>query len=321
MREVHVSRDEVAITNVVRCRPPKDWLEGAPWAYGAISQCVSTQLTEVIHDLRPAAILALGSTAYRTLTAPPKGRYGTLDYARGYVVRGAGCAEEIPVIGTYHPAFIRRGSAHLTPLLQRDLRRAFLLATGKLVRGRHYAYEVGELGAGYVVAPTIDDAWQWLGELDPELPLAFDIETPYSTRSDEDERTSFTDRDIKLFQCTQQRGTGIALPFRDEYIAVVKSILARASHRVGFNCWNFDDQVLLANGIEVGLTDDAMVMFGFMYADLPKNLQTAAQYCGFPMPWKSLGESDLALYGCMDADATLCVFEHMRKVLSGESVS
>jgi hypothetical protein len=158
-------------------------------------------------------------------------------------------------------------------------------------------------------------------QLDPSLPLAFDIETPYSTRSDEDERTSFTDRDIKLFQCTQRRGEGIALPYRDEYVEVVREIIRRSHFKVGFNNWNFDDAVLGANGIDVGVTDDAMVMFGFMYADLPKNLQTAAQYCGFPMPWKSLGESDLALYGCMDADATLCVFTHMKKVLSGESVS
>jgi DNA polymerase len=320
MREVHIGREEVAITNVVRCRPPKDWLEGAPWAYGAVSQCTTNYLTKVIEELNPRAIVALGGTAFRTLVNAPKGKYGTLDYVRGYVHEGAGAATGRLVVPTYHPAFLRRGASHLTPLLQRDLRRGFLLAGGKLQAGRHYATQLEELGASYLTAPTIDEAWEWARDVDPDLPLAFDIETPMSTRSDEDERTAFTDRDIRLFQCTQTRGTGIALPFREDYTRVIESILDRAKHKVGFNNWNFDDAVLLGNGIDVGVTDDAMVMFGTFWSDLPKNLQAAAQMCGFPMPWKHFGEEDLALYGCMDVDATLCVYEHMKRVLEGEEI-
>ena len=234
---------------------------------------------------------------------------------------GSGAAEGIPVIPTYHPAFLRRGAAHLTPLLQRDLRRGFLLATGKLVEGRHFATQLSDLSLKYQTSPTIDEAWAFAESIDPELPLAFDIETPLSTRSDEDERTSFTDRDIKLFQCTQSRGMGIAIPFRDEFIDVVRRIVATAHTRIGFNNWNFDDPVLAANGIDVGVTEDAMVMFGMFWSDLPKNLQAAAQLCGFLFPWKALGETDLAFYGCADVDATLCVYEHMVKVLEGECVA
>ena len=317
MRECNVGRSEVAITNVIRCRPPRDWLEGAPWQAGAMQHCISHYLTEVIHELRPNALLALGGTAYRALCAAPRGRYGTLDYARGYVVRGGGVAEGIPVIATYHPAFIRRGAAHLTPLLQRDLRRAFLLAVGKLVEGRHFVLDPREAGLAYQTAPSLSEAWAFAESVDPERPLAFDIETPMSTRSDEDERV-FTNRDIKLFQCTQQRGSGIALPFRDEYIAVIKTILEGAWVKFGFNSWNFDDQVLSANGIDVGETDDAMVMFGFAQPDLPKNLQASAQWCGFGFPWKALGETDLEFYGCADVDATLCVYQTLRAQLERE---
>lgn len=320
LRETNVGRAEVAITNIIRCRPPKDWLEGAPWSYSAISNCQTNYLFGVIRDLAPRAILALGGTAMRALTAQPKGKYGTLDYARGYVSRGAGAAEGIPVISTYHPAFLRRGAAHLTPLLQRDLRRAFLLATGKLTDGRHYVLDIGSLGLRYQTNPTIDEAWAFAEQIYPALPLAFDIETPMSTRSDEDERTSFTDRDIKLFQCTQRRGEGIALPFRDEFVNAVRAICARAGSKVGFNNWNFDDPVLAANGIDVGKTDDAMVLYGTYWSDLPKNLQAAAQHCGFPFPWKAMAESDLAWYGCADVDSTLCVYEHMTKLLAGELV-
>ena len=142
-----------------------------------------------------------------------------------------------------------------------------------------------------------------------------------STRSDEDERTSFTDRDVKLFQCTQRRGFGIAIPFRDEYITTIEDIFKRLSSRtkVGFNNWNFDDPVLAANGIDVGKTDDAMVLYSTYWSDLPKNsCRQCAGSCGFPFSWKSLADSDLAFYGCADVDATLCVYEHMVKVLGGE---
>ena len=288
---------------------------------GAISHCIKNFLFKAIEQLKPRAILALGATAMRALTSQPKGKYGTLDYCRGYVSMGQGPAAGVPVIPTYHPAFLRRGAAHLTPLLQRDLRRAFLLATGRLVEGKHWAVDLGRLGLAYQTSPTIEEAWAFAENVDPALPLAFDIETPLSTRSDEDERTSFTDRDIKLFQCTQRRGSGIALPWRDEFRDVVHTILAKVSTRVGFNNWNFDDPVLAANGIDVGITDDAMVLYSTYWSDLPKNLQAAAQMCGFPFSWKALSDSDLAWYGCADVDATLCVYEHMTKVLAGEIVA
>ena len=321
LRECNISRSEIAITNVVRCRPPKDWLAGAPYEWNAISHCTTNFLYRVIEDLKPRAILALGATAMRALTSQPKGKYGQLEIVRGYVAAGVGPAQGIPVIATMHPSWIRRGNAQATPLLQRDLRRAFLLATGRLVEGKHFAIDLGTLGLRYQTSPTIEEAWAFAENVDPELPLAFDIETPLSTRSDEDERTSFTDRDIKLFQCTQRRGSGIALPFRDEYISAIERILFQCSCKVGFNNWNFDDPVLAANGIDVGITDDAMVLYSTYWSDLPKNLQAAAQSCGFPFPWKALSDSDLAFYGCCDVDATLCVYEHMTKVLAGEIVA
>lgn len=317
MREVNVSRAEVAITNLWRCRPPKDWFEG-PWMYGATQHCLREYLIPAIEELRPRAILALGGQAFRALTQTVKGKAGTLDYLRGYVLRGSGAAEGVPVIGTYHPAFIRRGSAHLTPLLQRDLRRAFQVATGRFREGEHYALSPEALGLRYQTAPTLEEAWRFAESVDPALPLAFDIETPLSTRSDEDERTSFTDRDIKLVQFTQYRGDGIALPFRDEYREAIRSIFGAARNRVGFNNWNFDDPVLSANGVDVGATDDAMVMFGVYQPDLPANLQAAAQFCGFPFPWKDRADSDLAWYGVADVDATLCVYQTMTAILERE---
>ena len=320
MRNVLINRSEVAMSNCVACQPPKDWLKGAPWEWKSIGQCTSTNLRQFIETVRPTAILALGETALTQLAERPKGKYGTSDYIRGYVIPGAGIAKGIPIIASYSPKAIRMGSAHLTPLLERDLRRAFLLATGKLVEGKHYALDLSTLNLNYQTAPTIEEAWEYVRTIDPSLPLAFDIETPMSSRSDEDERTSFTDRDIKLFQATQRRGHGIALPYRDEFVEVIKAILAKCPTKIGFNNWNFDDPVFEANGVKFEVTDDAMVMFGHYWSDLPKNLQAAAGMCGFQFPWKHMNESDLAFYGIADVDATLCVYEHMSKILSGEEI-
>lgn len=323
MRECNISRADVAISNIVRCRPPKDWLEGAPWQYSALSNCIKNYLYDVIKSLRPRAILALGGTAFRALTVVPKGKYGTLDYARGYVQRGEGPAAGIPVIATYHPAYLRRGAAHLTPPLQRDLRRAFLLAVGKLREGEHYALDIANLGLKYQTSPTIEEAWEWANSIDPALPLSLDLETPRSTREDEDERvSSFTDRDIVLFQATQRRGEGIAIPYRDEYIEVIRAIMrAKSGPRLGHNWWSFDAEVMRANGFDnPDGFDDTMIMYGFYWSDLPRNLQAAAQQAGFSFPWKHLNEVDQAFYGCADVDGALAVYQYMRRLLESEGM-
>ncbi len=321
MREVNVSRTEVAITNIIRCRPPKDWLIGAPYEYNAISNCIKNYLYSTIEELKPRAILALGGVAMKALTASPKGKYGTLDHLRGYVQMGQGPAAGIPVIATYHPAFIRRGAAHLTPLLHRDLRRGFLLATGRFVDGVHFSSDVSNLGLKYQTAPTIDEAWEWVEKVEPDLPIVVDIETSMSGRMDEEERTAFAEKEIKLCQFTQRRNEAIAMPFRDEYVDVVKAIMRTPNTKVTHNGYNFDQPVMEANGIEFcGLHDDTMVMWGVYWSDLPRNLQACAQMAGFWGPWKHLSDSDLELYGSIDVDATLCVYQYLQKLLSSVEV-
>src|SRR5208282_1382992 len=243
LRECNISRAEVAITDILRCRPPKDYLNGAPYAANATAHCVQNYLYGAISELKPRAILTLGELAYRSLVAAPKGKYGTLDYARGYVCRGEAAAEGVRVIPTYHPAFIRRGAAHLTHLLQRDLRRAFLLATGRIVEGVHYSLDGGGIGLAYQMNPTIEEAWTWYRTIDPELPIVVDIETSMSSRTNEEDRVSFVEKDIYLVQFTQRRGEAIAMPFREEYVDVVKAIMRTPNTKVTHNGFNFDQPV------------------------------------------------------------------------------
>ena len=62
-----VDRAQLAITNIVRCQPPGNVLEGAPYEQAAIAQC-SQYLREAVGRFKPRVILALGNVALRTLT-------------------------------------------------------------------------------------------------------------------------------------------------------------------------------------------------------------------------------------------------------------
>lgn len=92
---IHLSRPEVYICNVVKCRPPGNRI---PSAY-EIAACLPF-LERQIESLAPNFICALGATAARTLldTKEPISKLR----GRFYDFRG------IRVLPTYHPAFLLR---------------------------------------------------------------------------------------------------------------------------------------------------------------------------------------------------------------------
>jgi uracil-DNA glycosylase family 4 len=316
LRESNITRADMAITTIIRCRPPKDWVVGAPYLYSSSQQCLTNYIHSAIAELQPRVIVAMGDLAYRSLVAAPKGRSGLLDVVRGYAWPGAGVAEGFMVIPTYEPGLLRAGGSELIPLLQRDIRRAFLIATDKLKEGENYILNPLENKGRYQTAPTISEAWEWFNSIDPNRSIYADIETPRSKREDEDDRNSFADRDINLIQFTQRRGEGIALPWRDDYRDVARAVLATGNRKVGHNWFGFDLPVLAANGIEVnGEQDDTMLQFHHYHPDLPQNLQAVAQFCGFPFAWKHLADSEQELYGCLDVDATCWADETMTALL------
>ena len=89
------ARDQVFITNVLKCRPPRN-ADPQPHQVAACEPYLVRQI-ELIH---PAAILALGRHAARTLlrTEAP------MSALRGRVFRYQG----VPLVATYHPAALLR---------------------------------------------------------------------------------------------------------------------------------------------------------------------------------------------------------------------
>lgn len=103
-RGMGIKREDVFIGNVVKCRPPGN-RDPEP---DEISACLPF-LEKQIRLIGPQVICTLGRVALRALT----GVDGPLKEHRGKIYTWEG----IPVIGTYHPAFIVRN-----PHIERQLK-------------------------------------------------------------------------------------------------------------------------------------------------------------------------------------------------------
>ena len=92
---IGMKRDEVYITNVVKCRPPHN---RAPWPDEIA--CCYPFLTQQLRIIRPAVICALGNAATQTLLGTDAG----ISTVRGTFQSW----ESIRVMPTFHPAYLLR---------------------------------------------------------------------------------------------------------------------------------------------------------------------------------------------------------------------
>lgn len=189
LRRMGLDRQQFAITNCVRCRPRKNWLEGAPWEYSALRQC-RPNLDAAIAGYRPRCIVALGGVALRELTGEAGEARGVTHLA-GYVLplaaqgelgrryqqearetlqrevycgpdqtndtgraMSASTGSVIPVLADFHPSYLRRGKASHQGVFSRILQRALRIASGA------------------------DRQWMW--EVDPDDPATWN--TPGGSR-------------------------------------------------------------------------------------------------------------------------------------------
>ena len=102
-----LSREEVFICNVLKCRPPKN----RDPAVDEIAAC-SPHLSEQLSIIEPEVIIALGAPAARTLLQTKqsigrlRGRFHDFHLSG---IEGVGPA--IPLMPTYHPAYLLRNPA------------------------------------------------------------------------------------------------------------------------------------------------------------------------------------------------------------------
>jgi uracil-DNA glycosylase len=101
LRAIGLSREQVYIANILKCRPPKNRDPGAEEAHAC-----EPYLKRQIDLLQPKIIIALGRIAAQHLlgTHAPVGRLR----GRPYSYTGA----EIPLLVTFHPAYLLRSPGH-----------------------------------------------------------------------------------------------------------------------------------------------------------------------------------------------------------------
>jgi uracil-DNA glycosylase family 4 len=364
LRRMGLSREQFSITNVLRCRPKNNWLDGAPWEYSAIRQC-RQYLDAAIAERRPRVIVALGGIALRELTGMA-GESRGISHLAGYVLPLAnttrrvqhrcvdcdikgdqptpGCllcggtgwwdtdepaatANAIPVLGNWHPSYLRHGKMSHCGNFVRIMQRAMNIVAGK---DREWLWNVepenrsthGTLD--YITRPSVDDARSYYLRLrdNSGATVAYDLETSESTSLDEDAREGFADTRIRLAQFSYEVGHAIAFPHEDGYQQVVRDILELPNLKCGHNLWLFDNKVLraAANIVPRGVVHDTLQMFHHWQPDLPAHLQYAAQFVQFPFPWKHLAGTDLAFYGCCDVDATLRLYNFLEHKLKADAI-
>lgn len=195
------SREQFRIFNIVNCRPPKDYLDGAPWELGAVNHCM-VHRDRAIREARPKVILALGGVPLRYLTGHA-GKSRGVSYLRGYVMPSLDW-DGIPVISSFHPSFIKRGKQSFINVLAHDIRKAVAIAQGKF---NDYCLNP-DLDADnfvtYITKPDIEAARSYLLRAKENLGafMGFDIETGNSMFVAEDEDDEI-ELEVQAGQITQ----------------------------------------------------------------------------------------------------------------------
>jgi uracil-DNA glycosylase len=114
LAEAGLPRAAIYITNVVKCRPPRN----RDPASEEVEAC-APWLREQLHLIRPRVLVSLGKIATQALT----GQAGSIGRLRGQRLQH----EERAVIPTYHPAYLLRNPEAAVDVIS-DLRQARELA-------------------------------------------------------------------------------------------------------------------------------------------------------------------------------------------------
>jgi hypothetical protein len=158
----------------------------------------------------------------------------------------------------------------------------------------------------YLLRPTERDAVNFLNymEKNRDLILSYDIETPRSAPTPEDETDTLAEAQILSIQMSPRPGSGIFLPWRAPFIDIARRVLALPNDKAGANSWRFDDPLLEAHGCPLnGRRHDVRWMWHHLQPDLHASLQFIGSFYATELgPWKHLHVSHPEYYGIADVD-------------------
>ena len=236
VRLVGADRQGFTITNVCRCRPPHNELDGAPYEQAAIG-CCQQYLDEAVRLAKPRCILALGGIPMRVLTGLT-GPKLSVTQIRGYILESP--RYHVPVVATYHPSFIKRGAPALTPVFMRDMRTALRVARDG----------VPPVVRNYVEYPTEREAHDYMKRVlaTPDGLLSYDIETVDVVGEEEEDLEFGADKHITQIQFSLAKTEGISFPAIEPYVTCARQIMQAPIHKFGYNCFHKHTSVWMADG-------------------------------------------------------------------------
>ncbi|MGH7889418.1 MAG: hypothetical protein ACRENF_02580 [Thermodesulfobacteriota bacterium] len=275
--------------------------------------------SEVIRLKQPKVIVAVGAGAFQMLVGEFrnwKGKVVGIDELRGFVFDGPG---KIPVIGTYPPSYIVSGNFHLSRVSQLDILRGIEIAR----QGRPTRL------ARYILHPTVFDAKRFQDTYeealakDSNLPLAFDIETPYSSKAEKDEDpyefeieddVSYT---VLRISFAFKEDEAITFSWVEPFISISRRLLASAGPKISFNGIAYDIPRLEASGIPIlGDQIDGMHLWKCYEPAFPMSLRFVVS---LTLPdadqWKLKVKENEELYSCKDSDYLLRAYNKIKAKL------
>lgn len=338
------TREQFAVFNVVNCLPPGMELFNTPYELSAAQHC-RVYLNRVIAQYKPACILALGNVPLRSLTGFA-GKKQTIDYMRGFALSSPEFPG-VPIVCSYHPSFLQRGAFNLIPVLCRDIKYAVNIArNGFHPAPVEYIEHAGVNELKYLIEHCNTERSS-AGEL---IPISVDFETEGNPNVFEDQQLMDALEDLygepgaqkKTKKKRERLGTeqlitqvNISVQERQSFVfqytpdvqPYVNKLLQLSNPKIGHNVWAFDQAIAEFNGLEWnGDTDDTMIMFHCLFPDVPgrvgkmqdvdgtfANLQYCASFYGFDQPWKHIVSDQPELYGAMDSDATLRLYNGVKR--------
>ena len=208
------NRAEFRLANCLHCRPPRNWLEGAPWEEAALTHC-RPNLDQTLAE-GSSVVVPMGGVALRSLLGFGRRAKATVKEYHGAVVKEPG--GRFWVVPTYHPSHLQRGAHNLTGVVLWDIRRALKVAA------EGFTPDEPEL----VVDPTLEWFSAWVDDYltrAEEVWLAVDTEFPGKTVQ-EDEQTPDASWNLTRVNLAWHPDLGVTVPADPPYMRLVAKALA-----------------------------------------------------------------------------------------------
>jgi uracil-DNA glycosylase family 4 len=296
-------REHLRIDNSIRCRPPNDWLEGAPWQYAALDAC-APYLNDSLASPYLKVVVPMGTTAIKRVMRVSGKKIGPNNF-HGTVTRDP--LDRFYIVPTFHPSYLQRGAHNLIGTVLWDLQQAFKAITDNPPPDP----------ASIVCDPPLEWFKAWVDlviaarQQDPSAyPISSDIETPDKAGGQDEGEISSDDRSFTILRwnvsCHQDEG--ITVPFQGPYIDQLIRLHQSPGPIWGWNFTGYDFERAVVAGVlkaeDFHKVLDLMWVAHQLQSDVPRGLGFWAPFYSSFGPWKHLADSEPARYAAIDGFQT-----------------